>query len=102
MFIKVGRSFAFLLLASETAPRAASVQDFFASSGHGEESMVFFGKSWISFKVRFQGSPPTTEPNQGDTLRGSPALCQGYPGAILAAEGMGLLLGLNQALFREK
>ncbi|GFO01006.1 hypothetical protein PoB_002751100 [Plakobranchus ocellatus] len=34
-----------------------------------------------------QGSSPATEPNQGDTLRGYPALCQGYPGAILPAEG---------------
>ncbi|GFN82815.1 hypothetical protein PoB_000932100 [Plakobranchus ocellatus] len=34
--IKAGRSSAFLLLATETAPRAASVQGFFASSGCGE------------------------------------------------------------------
>ncbi|GFO00766.1 hypothetical protein PoB_002727100 [Plakobranchus ocellatus] len=44
---------------------------------------------------------PTTEPNQGDTLRGTPALCQGYPGAILPAEGLGPLLGLTQVLFKE-
>ncbi|GFO29331.1 hypothetical protein PoB_005583600 [Plakobranchus ocellatus] len=37
--------------------------------------------------IQLQGSPPATEPNQGDTLRGTPALCQGYPGAILPAEG---------------
>ncbi|GFO10061.1 hypothetical protein PoB_003656600 [Plakobranchus ocellatus] len=43
-----------------------------------------------------------TEPNQGDTLRGSPALCQGYPGAIFPAEGVGPLLGLTQALFEEE
>ncbi|GFO50013.1 RNA-directed DNA polymerase from mobile element jockey [Plakobranchus ocellatus] len=42
--------------------------------------------------IQFQGSPPATEPNQGDTLRGTPALCQGYPGAILPAEGVGPLL----------
>ncbi|GFO41397.1 hypothetical protein PoB_006790200 [Plakobranchus ocellatus] len=32
---------------------------------------------------------PNTEPNQRDTLRETPALCQGYPGAILPAEGYG-------------
>ncbi|GFO05412.1 hypothetical protein PoB_003191700 [Plakobranchus ocellatus] len=36
------------------------------------------------------GSPPTTEPNQGDMLCGSPARCQGYAGAILPAEGCDL------------
>ncbi|GFO26751.1 hypothetical protein PoB_005325600 [Plakobranchus ocellatus] len=39
----------------------------------------------ICFKIRLQGSPPTTESNQGDTLRDTPALCQGP------------LLGLTQA-----
>ncbi|GFO43822.1 hypothetical protein PoB_007032700 [Plakobranchus ocellatus] len=91
MLIKVGRSSAFLLLAMETAPRAASVQGFFATSGCGE-----------GFRIQLQGSPPATEPNQGDMLRGTPALCQGYPGAILPAEGVGPLLGLTQAIFREK
>ncbi|GFO13718.1 hypothetical protein PoB_004022300 [Plakobranchus ocellatus] len=37
------------------------------------------------------GSPPTTEPNQGNTLRSTPELCKGYPGAILPAEGVGPL-----------
>ncbi|GFO12197.1 hypothetical protein PoB_003870200 [Plakobranchus ocellatus] len=32
--ISMGKSSAFLLLAPETTPRAASVQGFFASSGH--------------------------------------------------------------------
>ncbi|GFN91187.1 hypothetical protein PoB_001769300 [Plakobranchus ocellatus] len=36
--ISVGRSSAFLLLATEAAPRAASVQGFFATSGCGEGS----------------------------------------------------------------
>ncbi|GFN74897.1 hypothetical protein PoB_000140300 [Plakobranchus ocellatus] len=40
--MRVGRSSAFLLLATETAPRAASVQGFFATSGSGEGSGVFF------------------------------------------------------------
>ncbi|GFN89421.1 hypothetical protein PoB_001592700 [Plakobranchus ocellatus] len=29
---------------------------------------------------------PPRSPTRGDTLRGTPALCQGYPGAILPAE----------------
>ncbi|GFO41830.1 hypothetical protein PoB_006833500 [Plakobranchus ocellatus] len=33
--------------------------------------------------MSLQGSPSATEPNQEDMLRGSLALCQGYPGAIL-------------------
>ncbi|GFN88534.1 hypothetical protein PoB_001504000 [Plakobranchus ocellatus] len=37
-----------------------------------------------------------------DTLSGTPALCQGYPGVILLAESVGSLLGLTQALFKEK
>ncbi|GFO25486.1 hypothetical protein PoB_005199100 [Plakobranchus ocellatus] len=41
MPIKVGRSSAFFLLAIETAPRAASVKGFFASSGLREGSGVF-------------------------------------------------------------
>ncbi|GFO23032.1 hypothetical protein PoB_004953700 [Plakobranchus ocellatus] len=40
--IKVRRSSAFLLLATETALRAASVQGFFATSGSGEGSEGFF------------------------------------------------------------
>ncbi|GFO19272.1 hypothetical protein PoB_004577700 [Plakobranchus ocellatus] len=51
------------------------------------------------------------EPNQGDILRRSPAVCQGYPGVIFPAEGVGPLLGLILVLgalvsvalpFREK
>ncbi|GFN98874.1 hypothetical protein PoB_002538000 [Plakobranchus ocellatus] len=42
MFIKEGRFSAFLLLAKEAAPRAASVQGFFATSGNGEGSRFFF------------------------------------------------------------
>ncbi|GFO31505.1 hypothetical protein PoB_005801000 [Plakobranchus ocellatus] len=104
MFIKEGRSSAFLLLATEAAPRAASVQGFFATSGSGEGSGVFFFVCHEGgFMIQLQGSPPATEPNQGDTLRGTPVLCQGYPGAILPAEGVGpTLLGLTQTLFREK
>ncbi|GFN93816.1 hypothetical protein PoB_002032200 [Plakobranchus ocellatus] len=101
--IKVGRSSAFLLLATEAAPRAASVQGFFATSGCGVGSERFF--FWIhegGFMIQLQGSPPATEPNQGDTLRGTPALCQGHPEAILPAEGVRPLLGLTRALFREK
>ncbi|GFO15004.1 hypothetical protein PoB_004150900 [Plakobranchus ocellatus] len=102
--IRVGMSSAFLLLATEAAPRAASVQDFFAKSGCGEGSEVFFFFLIHEggFMIQLQGSPPATEPNQGDTLRGTTALCQGYPGAILPAEGVGPLLGLARALFREK
>ncbi|GFN81048.1 hypothetical protein PoB_000755400 [Plakobranchus ocellatus] len=40
--IKVGRSSTFLLLATEAAPRAASVQGFFATSSCGEGSEGFF------------------------------------------------------------
>ncbi|GFN94475.1 hypothetical protein PoB_002098100 [Plakobranchus ocellatus] len=100
--IKVGRSSAFLLLATEAAPRAASVQGFFATSGFGEGSEGLFFIHKEVFNIQLQGSPPATEPNQGDTLRGTPALCQGYSGAILPAEGVGPLLGLTRALFREK
>ncbi|GFO13758.1 hypothetical protein PoB_004026300 [Plakobranchus ocellatus] len=63
---------------------------------------VFWFSHGVCFEIQLQGSPPATEPNQGDTLRGTPALCQGYPGAILPAEGVGPLLGLTRALFREK
>ncbi|GFO36308.1 hypothetical protein PoB_006281300 [Plakobranchus ocellatus] len=105
MLIKVGRFYAFLLLATETAPRPASVQDFFATTSC-EEGSVFFLFYLFSheegFRIQLQGYPPTTEPNQGDTLCGTPALCQAYPGAILPAEGVGPLLRLIQALFRVK
>ncbi|GFO37317.1 hypothetical protein PoB_006382200 [Plakobranchus ocellatus] len=40
---------------------------------------------------------PTAEPNQGVALCGTPALYQGYPGAIFLAEGEGPLLGLTKA-----
>ncbi|GFN99157.1 hypothetical protein PoB_002566300 [Plakobranchus ocellatus] len=101
--IRVGKSSAFLLLATEAAPRATSVQGFFATSGCGEGSEGFlFLIHEGDFMIQLQGSPPATEPNQGDKLRGTPALCQGYPGAILPAEGVGPLQGLTQALFREK
>ncbi|GFN92580.1 hypothetical protein PoB_001908600 [Plakobranchus ocellatus] len=40
--IKVGRSSAFLLLATEAAPQTASVQGFFATSGCGEGSEGVF------------------------------------------------------------
>ncbi|GFO40682.1 hypothetical protein PoB_006718700 [Plakobranchus ocellatus] len=66
----------------------------------GVRGLFFFIHREV-FKIQLQGSPPATEPNQGDTLRGTPALCQGYPGAILPAEGVGPLLGLTRALFRE-
>ncbi|GFO13723.1 hypothetical protein PoB_004022800 [Plakobranchus ocellatus] len=105
MLIKEGRSSAFLLLATEAAPRAASVQGFFATSGCGEGSeggFLFFWSHAEGFRIQLQGSASATEPNQGNKLRGTPALCQGYPGAILPAEGLGPLLGLTQALFREK
>ncbi|GFN74634.1 hypothetical protein PoB_000114000 [Plakobranchus ocellatus] len=45
MVISIGGSSAFLLLATEAAPRAASVQGFFASSGHGDGQGLFFFKS---------------------------------------------------------
>ncbi|GFO24190.1 hypothetical protein PoB_005069500 [Plakobranchus ocellatus] len=103
MLIKEGKSSAFLLLATEAAPRAASVQGFFATSGCGEGSEgFFFFIPEEGFRIQLQGSPAATEPNQGDTLRGIPVLCQGYSGAILPAEGVGPLLGLTQALFEEK
>ncbi|GFN81141.1 hypothetical protein PoB_000764700 [Plakobranchus ocellatus] len=40
--IKVGRSSPFVLLATEAAPRVASVKGFFATSGCGEGSEGFF------------------------------------------------------------
>ncbi|GFO13176.1 hypothetical protein PoB_003968100 [Plakobranchus ocellatus] len=102
MLIKEGRSSAFFLLATEAAPRAASVQGFFGTSGCGRGQRVFFFIHEEGFRIQLQGFPPATEPNQWDILRGIPALCQGYPGAILPAEGVGPLLGLTQALFEEK
>ncbi|GFO23762.1 hypothetical protein PoB_005026700 [Plakobranchus ocellatus] len=47
--VSVGRSSAFLLLATESAPRAASVQGFFASSGHEKKSGFLFSKVMINF-----------------------------------------------------
>ncbi|GFO05143.1 hypothetical protein PoB_003164800 [Plakobranchus ocellatus] len=104
MLIKKGRSSAFLLLATEAAPRAASVQGFFCQVGLWGGVRGFFLFFFIhegGFMIQLQGSPPAKEPSQGDTLCGIPALCQGYPGAILPAEGVRPLLGLTQALFRE-
>ncbi|GFO14938.1 hypothetical protein PoB_004144300 [Plakobranchus ocellatus] len=60
---KEGRSSAFLLLATEVAPRAASVQGFFATSGSGEGSVVFFPCHEEGFMIQLQGSPPAMEPN---------------------------------------
>ncbi|GFN88410.1 hypothetical protein PoB_001491600 [Plakobranchus ocellatus] len=94
--IKVGRSSAFLLLATEAALCKASLPRRVV--GRGQRGFFFIHEG--GFMIQLQGSPPATEPNQGDTLRGTPALCQGYPGAILPAEGLGPLLGLTRALFR--
>ncbi|GFO15007.1 hypothetical protein PoB_004151200 [Plakobranchus ocellatus] len=63
--IKVGRSSAFLLLATEAAPRAASVQGFFATSGCGEGSEGFFfwiHRRFLIFSSRAPHPPrsPTT------------------------------------------
>ncbi|GFO42865.1 hypothetical protein PoB_006937000 [Plakobranchus ocellatus] len=66
------------------------------------DMLIKEGSHEEGFRIQHQGSPSATEPNQGDTLRVTPALCQGYPGAIFPAEGVGPLLGLTQALFREK
>ncbi|GFO13703.1 hypothetical protein PoB_004020800 [Plakobranchus ocellatus] len=91
--IKLGRSPAFLLLATEASlPRRVV----------GRVQRVFFLIHEGGFMIQLQGSPPATETIQGDRLCGTPALCQGYPGAILPAEGVGPLLGLTRALFREK
>ncbi|GFO16291.1 Cd209 antigen [Plakobranchus ocellatus] len=60
-----------------------------------------FAKGAGDMLTSLQHSPPATKTNQGDTLRESPALCQGYPEAILPAEGMGPLLGLTLVLFKE-
>ncbi|GFO25223.1 hypothetical protein PoB_005172800 [Plakobranchus ocellatus] len=57
MLIRVGRSSAFLLLATEAAPRAASVQGFFATSGCGEGSDVFFGLV-MGYVLRFSSRAP--------------------------------------------
>ncbi|GFO17272.1 hypothetical protein PoB_004377700 [Plakobranchus ocellatus] len=57
MFIKEGRSSAFLLLATEAAPRAASVQGFFATSGSGEGSGVFFYLV-MGYVLRFSSRAP--------------------------------------------
>ncbi|GFO13707.1 hypothetical protein PoB_004021200 [Plakobranchus ocellatus] len=43
----------------------------------------FFGHNEVS-DIQLH-IPPATGPNQGDTLHGSPELCQCYPGAILPA-----------------
>ncbi|GFO13323.1 hypothetical protein PoB_003982800 [Plakobranchus ocellatus] len=51
-FIKDGRSSAFFLLATETAPRAAYVQGFFATSGCGKGSE---GGFFYSVMRRFLG-----------------------------------------------
>ncbi|GFN86904.1 hypothetical protein PoB_001341000 [Plakobranchus ocellatus] len=56
-------------------PRTASVQGSFAMSVHGERSGSFLNLAL--------GVQPTTGPNQGDTLCGTLALCQGYPGPII-------------------
>ncbi|GFO17783.1 hypothetical protein PoB_004428800 [Plakobranchus ocellatus] len=55
--IKVGRSSAFLLLATEAAPRAAFVQGFFATSGCGEGSGMFFCLV-MGYVLRFSSRAP--------------------------------------------
>ncbi|GFN91177.1 hypothetical protein PoB_001768300 [Plakobranchus ocellatus] len=55
--ISVGRSSAFLLLATETAPRAASMQGFLAMSGCGEGSEGFFGLV-MGYVLRFSSRAP--------------------------------------------
>ncbi|GFN92552.1 hypothetical protein PoB_001905800 [Plakobranchus ocellatus] len=62
--ISVGRSSAFLLLATETAPQAASVQGFFAMSGSGEGSGVFFDLV-MEYVLRF--SPRAPRPPRSPT-----------------------------------
>ncbi|GFO22885.1 hypothetical protein PoB_004939000 [Plakobranchus ocellatus] len=57
MLISVGRSSAFFLLATKTAPRAASVQGVFASSGCGVGLGLFFG-GFFFCHVRFSYSAP--------------------------------------------
>ncbi|GFO48537.1 hypothetical protein PoB_007504200 [Plakobranchus ocellatus] len=66
MLIKVGRSPAFLLLATEAAPRAASVQDFFATSGCGEGSEGFFILIHRRFLIFSSRAPhPPRSPTRG-------------------------------------
>ncbi|GFN81056.1 hypothetical protein PoB_000756200 [Plakobranchus ocellatus] len=55
--IRAGRSSAFLLLATEAAPRAASVQGFFATPGSGEGSGVFFDLV-MGYVLRFSSRAP--------------------------------------------
>ncbi|GFO00801.1 hypothetical protein PoB_002730600 [Plakobranchus ocellatus] len=66
MLIKVGSFSAFLLLATETAPRAASVQGLFASSGCGEGSGVFVCLVMRGFgRFRPRAPHPPGSPTKG-------------------------------------
>ncbi|GFO37926.1 hypothetical protein PoB_006443100 [Plakobranchus ocellatus] len=94
MLIKEGRSSAFLLLATEAAPRAAFVQGFFATSGCGEGSeggFFLFMRRVLGFSSR--APRPPRSPTRGTLYAAF------QPGAILPAEGVGPLL---EALFEEK
>ncbi|GFN87450.1 hypothetical protein PoB_001395600 [Plakobranchus ocellatus] len=100
--IKVGGSSAFFLLAVETAPRAASVQGFFATSGCGKGSDgVSFWISEGGFMIQLQGSPPATEPNQGDTLRHSSAM-SGLPWSYTPSRGCGTSTGIDPSPIQRK
>ncbi|GFO47040.1 hypothetical protein PoB_007354500 [Plakobranchus ocellatus] len=100
--IKVGRSSAFLLLATEAAPRAASVQGFFATSGCGEGSEVFFFGFIGGFKYSAPG-PPTRHGAQpgGHVARHSSAV-SGLPWSYTPSRGCGTSTGIDPSPIHRK
>ncbi|GFO24491.1 hypothetical protein PoB_005099600 [Plakobranchus ocellatus] len=52
--------------------------------------------------IKLQGSTPATEPNQGDTLRGTPAQCQGLPWSYTPSRGCETSPGIDSRPMQRK
>ncbi|GFO19366.1 hypothetical protein PoB_004587100 [Plakobranchus ocellatus] len=103
MFIKDGRSSAFLLLTTEAAPRAASVQGFFATSGSGEGSGWFFLFSYEEgFRIQLQGSPPTRRAQPGGHVARHSSAVSGLPWSYTPSRGCGTSAGIDPSPIQRK
>ncbi|GFN97165.1 hypothetical protein PoB_002367100 [Plakobranchus ocellatus] len=96
MLIKEERSSAFLLLATDAAPRAASVQGFFGTSGCGRGQRVFF----FLFMRRVLGFSYEAQPG-GHIARHSSAV-SGLPWSYTPSRGCGTSTGIDPSPIRRE
>ncbi|GFO49312.1 hypothetical protein PoB_007581700 [Plakobranchus ocellatus] len=100
MLISVGRSSAFLLLATEAAPQAATMQGFFATSGCDEGSGFLFLFCFVLFldaMMRFSYSAPRLPTRHRAQPRihiaRHSSVVPGLPWSYTASRGCGISTG---------